>query len=210
MFQPVDNNDLPDLKAGDVLFAQFKRSIATFWDYLLSAWILPRVYIHVGFVIRDCPREELDRDPLIIFDAVKRRLKPSDRRHKVTVRGPKAFLKNMNILGIGRIKHLQIQQQNSYKNLENIILDLCERDTDYSMIHYKCPHSNPPSFSCYGLVEYCYEVLGFDLVADDKYIGKRLLGLPGIPCFRPEHQRQAFEKDRYALKTTLFSKENPY
>jgi hypothetical protein len=199
MFKPVNDNRLPNLKAGDVLFAQFKCSVATTLDYLLSAWILPRVYLHVGFVIRDCAREELDDDPYIIFDAVKRRINPSDRRHKVTLRSPQAFLRNMNVLGIGRIENLQIKPD-SYKKLENIVVELSKRDTDYSMIYYKCPHANPPSFSCYGLVEYCYELLGFDLVADDKYIGKRWFGLPGIPCFRPEHQRQAFEEERYAFK----------
>jgi hypothetical protein len=200
MMIPVENNELPDLKTGDVLFAHFKLSCITSLDYLFSAWILPNIYLHVAFVVRDCIREDLNSDDAkIIFDAVRRRVKKKAKRQKVTLRTPKSFLQNMKVLGIGRIKNLPLKDE-KYKELQRKITELCARDTDYSMIRYKCPHSDPPSFSCYGLVEYCYEQLGLDLVADDRYVGKRYLGIPGIPCFRPGHQRQAFREKRYAFK----------
>lgn len=193
MIIPINGNKLP-LKAGDILSTHFTRSLQTFNDYLLSTWIAPSIYLHVAFVICDYD-PETSSDPTIILDAVKRRINPRHKRRHVTLRKVSAFLRNMKVLYVGRLGNTDIEKS-KIKNMLKVIIPLCHRDTAYSMIRFKCPNSNPPTFSCYGLVEYCYELLNKDLVLDDRYVGKHWLG---IPRFRPTHQQKAFELEQYAF-----------
>lgn len=193
----VKGNQLPALRAGDVLFARFKLSLATCLDYFLSTLIRPRIYIHVALVIKDFDPAGPHSDESVIIDAVKRRMKAKGKN--VALRPMDNFLRNMKVLYIGRLRGVSIEA-NRFDRMLQRVRELSEQSTEYSMINYKCPDIDPPSFSCYGLVEYCYELLGMDLVSDDNFVGKQWLGLPGIPCFRPGHLYKAFKSERYAFR----------